>query len=38
VKGEPLAFRSTGQPEAIALAPFYKIWGERYATYWQVKM
>jgi hypothetical protein len=37
VKDEPLAFRALGQSQPIALAPFYKIWGERYATYWQVK-
>ncbi|MBI4164191.1 MAG: glycoside hydrolase family 127 protein, partial [Acidobacteria bacterium] len=36
-KDGPLAFSAVGQSQPIALARFYKIWGERYATYWQVK-
>jgi len=26
-----------GQSQPITLVPYYKLWGERYATYWQVK-
>lgn len=37
VKEEPLTFRAIGQSQPITLVPFYKLWGERYATYWQVK-
>jgi hypothetical protein len=37
VRDAPLSFRAVGQSQPIALAPYYKIWGERYATYWQVK-
>ncbi len=37
VKGEPLTFRAVGQSQPISLVPYYKLWGERYATYWQVK-
>jgi len=37
VAGEPLTFRSVGQSANLSLIPFYKLWGERYATYWKVK-
>jgi DUF1680 family protein len=37
VKDEPLTFRAIGQSQPISLVPYYKLWGERYATYWQVK-
>lgn len=37
VKNEPLTFRAVGQSQPITLVPFYKLWGERFATYWQVR-
>jgi hypothetical protein len=37
VAGEPLTFRTVGQSQTITLVPFYKLWGERYATYWKVR-
>jgi hypothetical protein len=37
VMGEPLTFRAIGQSRPITLVPFYKLWGERYATYWKVR-
>jgi DUF1680 family protein len=38
VAGEPLSFRAIGQSQPISLVPFYKLWGERYATYWKVRV
>jgi len=38
VAGEPLSFRAIGQPQPISLVPFYKLWGERYAIYWKVRV
>jgi DUF1680 family protein len=35
--GESLTFRALGQSQPITLVPFYKLWGERYATYWKVR-
>ena len=34
---EPLSFRTVGQSQAITLVPLYRIIGERYAVYWNVK-
>jgi len=36
--GEPLTFHALGQSQPITLVPFYKLWGERYATYWKVRV
>jgi hypothetical protein len=38
VAGKPLTFRtsSAGKPEDVTLVPFYKLFGERYAIYWQL--
>ena len=38
VAGEPLTFRAIGQSQPITLVPFNKLWGERYATYWKVRV
>jgi hypothetical protein len=34
-KGEPLAFQTAGQQPNTALAPLYKVSGERYVVYWK---
>ena len=34
VRGEPLAFRTTGQKNEIRLSPIYRIFDERYTVYW----
>jgi DUF1680 family protein len=38
VAGNPLTFRTVkaGKPDDVTLVPFYKLFGERYAIYWQV--
>jgi DUF1680 family protein len=38
VAGKPLTFRTegAGKPNDVTLVPFYKLFGERYAIYWQV--
>jgi DUF1680 family protein len=38
VPGEALTFRTenAGKPNDVTLVPFYKLFGERYAIYWQV--
>lgn len=36
VKGEPLAFRTTGQSTATNMAPLYRLLDERYTVYWKV--
>jgi hypothetical protein len=38
VAGMPMTFRSSyaGKPEDVTLVPFYKLFGERYAIYWQI--
>jgi len=38
VAGMPLTFRTSyaGKPEDVTLVPFYKLFGERYAIYWQI--
>ncbi len=38
VAGRPLTFRTegAGKPNDVTLVPFYKLFGERYAIYWQV--
>ncbi len=36
VKGQTLAFQTTGQRSAIDLAPFYQLFDERYTVYWKV--
>jgi len=36
VKGEPLTFRTTGQEKNFTLIPYYRLFGERYAIYWNV--
>jgi DUF1680 family protein len=36
--GEPLVFRTldAGRPQDVTLVPFYKLFGERYAVYWNL--
>lgn len=36
--GQPLTFRTegAGKPNDVTLVPFYKLFGERYAIYWQL--
>lgn len=36
--GHPLCFRTdgVGQPEDVALSPFYRLFGQRYAVYWEL--
>jgi hypothetical protein len=38
IAGKPLTFRTegAGKPNDVTLVPFYKLFGERYAIYWQV--
>ena len=38
VAGQPLTFRTenAGKPNDVTLVPFYKLFGERYAIYWQL--
>ena len=38
VAGKPLTFRTenTGRPNDVTLVPFYRLFGERYALYWQL--
>ncbi|MGH9731332.1 MAG: hypothetical protein ACRD4A_06490 [Candidatus Acidiferrales bacterium] len=36
VPGDSLAFKTVGQPDSVQLVPFYKIFRERYTTYWKV--
>ncbi|HWG58963.1 MAG TPA: beta-L-arabinofuranosidase domain-containing protein [Candidatus Acidoferrales bacterium] len=36
VPGDSLAFKTVGQPDSSQLVPFYKIFHERYTTYWKV--
>jgi len=36
VSGQVLTFRTTGQAESVTLTPLYKLFGERYAVYWNV--
>ena len=35
--GQPLTFRTqcVGKPGDVTLVPFYKLFGERYALYWE---
>jgi len=35
VRGQPLAFRTVGQPDSIRLSPLYQISDERYTVYWK---
>jgi hypothetical protein len=35
VPGQPLTFETVGQEKTISLIPLYKLFGERYATYWK---
>jgi DUF1680 family protein len=39
VDGEPLTFRTegAGNPEDVILVPFYKLFGQRYAIYWEFR-
>jgi len=39
VDGEPLTFRTegAGNPEDVTLVPFYKLFGQRYAIYWEFR-
>ena len=37
VAGQPLTFRTTGQRRAIEMVPLYRVHGEKYAVYWNVK-
>jgi uncharacterized protein len=34
--GEPLTFRTTGQPRDITLAPLNRLFNKRYSVYWRV--
>jgi uncharacterized protein len=38
VKGKPLTFRTVnvGKPGDVTLVPFYKLFGQRYAVYWNL--
>ena len=38
VKGKPLTFRTSGagRPGDVTLIPFYKMFGQRYALYWNI--
>lgn len=36
VPGRPLVFRTVGQTRDLELVPFYRLFDERYATYWKV--
>ncbi len=36
VDGEPLTFRTTGQQTDLTFVPYHKLFGQRYAVYWQV--
>jgi len=36
VEGEPLTFRTTGQPTDVTFIPFYKVLDEAYGVYWPV--
>ena len=38
VKGKPLTFRTNnvGKPTDVTLIPFYKMFGQRYAIYWNI--
>jgi len=40
VDGEPLTFRTegAGQPEDVTLVPFYRLFGQRYAVYWNIRL
>jgi DUF1680 family protein len=40
VDGEPLIFRTedAGQPEDVTLVPFYRLFGQRYAVYWNIRL
>jgi DUF1680 family protein len=37
VPGERLAFRTVGQSPSVSLVPLYRVFGERYAVYWNVR-
>jgi hypothetical protein len=37
VPGERLAFRTVGQSPPVSLVPLYRVFGERYAVYWNVR-
>jgi uncharacterized protein len=36
VPGQPLTFATTGQERNITLVPYHRLFGERYAIYWNV--
>ena len=36
IPGQPLAFRTAGQPRDYTLIPLYRLFDERYAVYWKV--
>lgn len=36
VEGQPLTFRTVGQPAAVNLIPLHRVFGERYGVYWKV--
>jgi len=40
VEGEPLIFRTegAGKPEDVILVPYYKLFGQRYAIYWDIRL
>ncbi len=37
VPGEPLTFRTHGQEKSMELVPLYRLFDERYVTYWRVR-
>jgi hypothetical protein len=34
--GQPLSFRTTGQPKDVTLVPLNSIFDKRYSVYWEV--
>ena len=38
VPGQPLRFRTTGQPTNLELVPLNRVFDERYAVYWKVEV
>ena len=38
VSGQPLRFRTAGQPTDFDLVPLYRVFDERYAVYWKVEV
>lgn len=38
VEGKPLTFRTVGvgRPDDVILVPYYRLWNQKYAIYWQI--